>query len=202
MTIKNIIFDVGNVFITWDPYVVFQRHFEDRGAVVDFFKEIDFDTMNLNTDKGMPFRVALDKAIEKHPQYKHIFDAYDREWIDTITGEVPGTVDLTADLKEKGYKIYALSNFSREKFDVCIAKYKFDKHFDGLVVSADVCEAKPEEAIYKILLSKYNLKPEESVFLDDRQDNLDTAQRLGFHTILFTTAGDARKQLYGMGVKV
>ncbi len=201
MTIKNIIFDVGNVFIFWNPYSLFKKYFKDKEEIDAFFKEISFHEMNLATDKGLPFKTAVDNAIKKFPHHKEALLAYDSEWPASLVGEVEGTVPLMLSLKKAGYNVYGLSNFSKEKFEVCIKTYKFAEHFDGLVLSADVCEAKPEPAIYKILLKKYNLKPEECVFLDDRQENLDTATSLGFKTILFSTAEKAAQELKALGVK-
>ncbi|MGB2579387.1 epoxide hydrolase-like predicted phosphatase [Elusimicrobium simillimum] len=200
MRIKNIVFDVGNVFVTWDPYAVFLKYFKNKEEIDAFFKEINFEKMILDMDKGVTFAECIGEAVEKFPQYQTPLRAYDREWIDSITGEVAGTYDMMTALEAAGYQIYGLSNFAREKFDVCAAQYPFANHFKGLVVSSDVGEIKPDEKIYKILIEKYNIKPEESVFLDDRADNIETAKKLGFKTVLFTTAEAAEKELKNMDV--
>jgi len=201
MPIKNIIFDVGNVFIYWAPEKLFKRYFKTDDALRKFFEEVDFKRMVKETDRGMPFRKSIDLAIERAPEHKEPLLAYDAEWERTLHGEVDGTKDLAKRLKKAGYKTYILSNFNAEKFEACSQIYGFTKHMDGCVVSAHVREVKPEEPIYKILLQNYKLKPEECVFMDDRQENLDTAERLGFKTILFTETGKAEKELRSLGVK-
>lgn len=200
INIKNIIFDVGNVFLIWNPARLFQKYFPTETETEAFFKEINLNNMCAETDKGMPFRTSVDIAAAKFPHHKEKLIAYDTDWEETIEGEVPGTLDLMLKLKNAGLGVYGLSNFPAEKFQLCANKYEFAKHFDGLIVSAEVGEIKPFKPIYEILLSKYNLKPEECVFLDDRQENLDTARELGFKTILFTAAAQAEQKLRALGV--
>ena len=201
MTIKNIIFDVGNVFVYWDPYLLFKKFFNTREEIDAFFEEVDFKNFIAVSDRGIPLETVVAELAAKFPHHKKPIEAYNTDWEVTIPGSVEGTLEMMLELKKAGYGVYGLSNFTKEKFPICAEKHGFGKHFDGLVVSGDVGEIKPEEPIYKILLSNYNLKPEECVFLDDRQENLDTAKRLGFHTILFTTAAKAEQELRAMGVK-
>ena len=86
-------------------------------------------------------------------------------------------------LKEKGYKLYILSNFHREAFLEIERKCEFEKYFDGKVVSYDVKLLKPEKEIYEELLKKYNLNPEETLFIDDTLANTEGAEKLGISTI-------------------
>ena len=199
--IKNIIFDVGNVLVTWDPYVPFEKFFKNRDEITAFFEEIDFKNMVRVTDLGVTYKTAIENAVKKFPRHEEALLAYDTGWASSVTGKVDGTLEMMVRLKKAGYGVYGLSNFSHEKFPICAKKYGFAEHFDGVVISGEVREVKPEEPIYKILLKKYNLKPEECVFLDDRRENLETAKRLGFKTILFTDAENAEKELRSLGVK-
>lgn len=149
MEIKNIIFDVGNVLVCWDPYAVFKNYFKNRAEVESFLKEIDFENVNLAMDKGLSFKEAIGGLVKKFPQYKEAIEAYDKNWLSSITGEVEGSLNLIKELKKAKYNIYGLTNFSREKFDICTQKYPFADSFDGLVVSADVNEIKPSEKYIK-----------------------------------------------------
>ena len=91
---------------------------------------------------------------------------------------------LIRDLKSAGYKLYVLSNMSREFIDF-LRRQPVYRHFDGEVVSCEEHTVKPEPRIYEILLSRYGLDPGETLFIDDRPANLTAAQRLGIHTQLF-----------------
>ena len=92
-----------------------------------------------------------------------------------------------AALKEKGYKIYLLSNYSEELFHVHTKGAKFLDVLDGEVVSYQVHALKPDREIYEILLEKYSLKAEECLFFDDRMDNVEGAKKVGIQAIQVTS---------------
>ena len=81
--------------------------------------------------------------------------------------------------------MYVLSNYGKNSFEINSPTYDFLKYVDGMVISYEICELKPDKAIYEHLLNKYDLKPEESVFIDDRQINVDGAVNCNIYGILF-----------------
>ena len=89
------------------------------------------------------------------------------------------TERLVGDLKAAGYRLYVLSNMSREFIDF-LRRFPVYGLFDGEVVSCEEHTVKPEPRIYEILLERYDLTPSETLFIDDGQKNVDAAQRLGF----------------------
>ena len=104
-------------------------------------------------------------------------------------------------LKKRGYRLYILSNYSEYMLERTKAKMNFLKYMDGAVFSCDVKEVKPEPAIYKILLEDYGLKPEECVFIDDREENCRGARKLGMHAVRFHDFKQAAADLEALGVK-
>ena len=90
-------------------------------------------------------------------------------------------------LKQKGYRIYLLSNYSKDFFEVHTKGASFMDDIDGKVVSYEIHEMKPDKIIYEHLLGKYDLKPEESVFFDDRPENTETAEELGIKSYTITS---------------
>ena len=110
------------------------------------------------------------------------------------------TVDLLKSLKKKGYKIYYLSNWNKSSFTLCKEKGIFDflDLFDGGVISYQVNATKPGEKIYKILLNKYNLNPENCLFYDDKQENIDTANKLKIHGKLFSYMKHTEKEIFNL----
>ena len=106
--------------------------------------------------------------------------------LDEVVDMFPGADMWLKDLKSRGYNIYLLSNYPRRLFALHTPRFHFLPYTDGRVVSYEYHVTKPDAAIYEHLCSKYNLVPEESIFLDDRQANLDAAAKLGFHTLLVT----------------
>ena len=106
------------------------------------------------------------------------------------------TVEIFRQLKESGrYKIYALTNWSAETFPVAFERFEFLKWFDGIVVSGTEKMRKPTPEFYHILLDRYDVKPEEALFIDDNYRNILAAEKLGIQCIHFTSAGGLREVL-------
>ena len=107
---------------------------------------------------------------------------------------------MVRELKEKGYKVYYLSNFSAKAERECAHTIDFIPYTDGGILSYREKLIKPDPRIYKLLVERFGLNPGESVFLDDRADNCLAAQKLGFHTVLFTTRENAIEELKKLDV--
>ena len=104
-------------------------------------------------------------------------------------------------LKDQGYRLYILSNYSDYMLKGTADKLTFLKYMDGIVFSCQVKELKPEPAIYRVLLEKYGLKPEESVFIDDMEENCASAEKQGIHAVCFREFKQAAADLEKLGVK-
>ena len=104
-------------------------------------------------------------------------------------------------LKSKGYHLYILSNYASYMIDHTKKELTFRKEMDGEVFSCYVNQLKPEPEIYQTILDKYQLKPEESVFIDDRPENCQGAQKQGIHTICFGDFKQVAADLEKLGVK-
>ena len=88
------------------------------------------------------------------------------------------TIELVNELKARGYKLYVLSNMSKEYIDYLRTFPVFD-NFDEQIVSCEVGIGKPDRRIYEYLLSHCELDPSETIFIDDRKDNVDAAEEVG-----------------------
>lgn len=111
---------------------------------------------------------------------------YTDEWIDS--------------LKKNGYKVYILSNFSRKGIEDCPDELDYIDRTDGAVISYRIGLIKPDPKIYEYILEKFDIKPEEAVFIDDNADNIEAAKKFGINTILFTGKEEADRQLKKLGV--
>ena len=153
--IKAIIFDYGNVLLEWNPRYVYQRYFpDDPQGMEDFLKEIDFMEWNAQQDKGRTFAEGVAALSKQFPHHADLIQAYHDHWADSIGEAYWETVDLIHELKEKGYPIYGLSNWSAETFPYAREKYNFFELFDDMVISGAVGFVKPEPEIFQILLDK------------------------------------------------
>ena len=199
--IHALIFDFGNVLINWDPRQIFQKFFDHDPRVVErFMDEIDFHDWNLQQDKGYPFKQAVADHCARFPQYAHIIHAYDEQWEESITGLIPGTVELLPRLKAAGYPLYGLTNWSIEKFNVVRNRYAFFGLFDEILVSGQVKLIKPDPAIYHLLLQHIQRPPQECFFIDDSPANIAAAEKIGFQTYHFTSPEALEKHLRELGI--
>lgn len=183
--IKNIILDVGKVLVEWDTHMAFKKlGFDERTekAVADATVNIpdwnEFDRSVLNEED------QLAHFISKAPEYEKEIRLY-WENIGLPIYQYDYTADWIAELKKQGYRIYILSNYSRWTYQNTQEALSFLKDVDGQVFSFEVHQIKPEPEIYQSLLNKYKLCPEESVFFDDRLENIKEAEKQGIHTIQF-----------------
>ena len=185
-TIQAIIFDYGNVLLEWDPKFVYDRYFpNDPEGMERFFDEVNFADWNSQQDKGRPFKEGIALLSREFPHYSHLIQAYHDLWIDSVGGAIAGTVDILKRLKQAGYPVYGLSNWSAETFPYMRERHDFFDLFDDMVISGEVGHVKPEPEIFQILLDKIGRPAEECLFIDDSLTNIGQAQKLGFATILF-----------------
>jgi 2-haloacid dehalogenase len=197
--IKNIIFDFGNVFIEWNPRKIFQKIVPTEN-IENFMQDVWNEEWNNNLDRGVSFADNQKNLQAKYPQHKAYIAYFHAHWYESLGKENRGTLTLLADMRKAGYATYGLSNWSAETFPPTRKAHPFFNMLTGIVLSGEEKVCKPDMEIYKILLDRYQLCPEESIFIDDRQDNLETAQKLGIETILFKTAKQVRKDLRKIGV--
>ncbi len=200
-SIQTFIFDFGGVVINWDPHKLFNKYFDnDNQAINNFLTEINFYSWNLSQDEGYPFAKAVVEHSAQFPQYAHLIRAYDEEWEQSIIGVIQGTVEILYRLKAAGYRIYGLTNWSAEKFHLVRHKYEIFNIFEDIIVSGEVKLLKPDPAIFHLLLQKINSPAEECLVIDDSEQNIEVAQKMGFATHLFTSPARLEIDLHLMGL--
>jgi 2-haloacid dehalogenase len=199
--IKAIIFDYGNVLLEWNPRYVYHRYFpNDPDGMEEFLLEIDFMGWNAQQDKGRTFAEGVEALSKQFPHHAHLIQAYHDHWVDSIGEAYWETVDLIHQLKEKGYPIYGLSNWSAETFPHAREKYNFFDLFDDMVISGAVGFVKPEPEIFQILLDKIGRPAKECLFIDDSLPNIQQANAMGFKTIHFVSPSQLKDKLVQLGL--
>ena len=199
MIVENIVFDFGGVLIDWNPRYLYRKVFQDEQEMEYFLSNVCSLEWNAALDKGKPFGQAVEELSRLYPEYAGQIRLYDTGWEQMCGEEIHGSVDLLYRLK-KHYPVYGLTNWSAEKFALTRPKHKFFDVFDGIVVSGVEKEAKPEPRLFEILMERYRLIPEKTVFTDDSAANIQTAERLGFQTIRFETPEKLEQALKEKGV--
>ena len=195
------IWDLGGVLIDWNPAYVFDRLFEDDEKKQYFFRHICTSDWNENQDAGRSISEATDELVAKYPEWKSYIEAYYGRWTEMLGGPIEGTVDILKEVKElQHYRLYALTNWSAELFPIALDRYEFLHWFDGRVVSGEEKNRKPYPAFYRVLLDRYQLKPEEALFVDDNLRNISAAEEIGIPSIHFHSPGQLRESLVRSGI--
>ncbi len=192
---KTTVFDLGGVLIDWNPRYLYKKIFASADEMEYFLSVVCPPAWNTLLDAGRPFAEALAEAKAKHPGYAAQIDAYGARWAEMLGGPVEGSVAVLREVKTKGGSIYALTNWSAETFPIAREKYDFLTWFDGILVSGEEKLAKPDPAIYKRLLDKFNLRAEDCVFIDDNSANVEAAEKLGFYGVHFSSPDLLRAEL-------
>jgi len=201
MKIDAIIFDLGGVLIDWNPSYVFDKMFEDEEQKKHFFENICTSDWNEKQDAGRSLKEATEELVVKHPEWKEYIEAYYGRWEEMLGGPIHGTVEIFKHLKESGkYKLYALTNWSAELFPIALERYDFLHWFDGRVVSGEEKMRKPFPEFYQLILDRFQLSIEETLFIDDNTRNAKAAEEMGLKTIIFKSPSQLKEELVKLGI--
>lgn len=177
---KNVVFDLGRVVFAQDPA-------KSTAEFKQFFSYVSLTPMpQFWTDYDMGV-LSFEQVAEELAAYRGVEPEFAREMITIAIGKqetIRPTEKLIDELKAAGYKLYVLSNMSREFIDF-LRKQKVYENFDGDVVSCEVGIVKPMPEIYDLLLERFDLAPAETIFIDDRKENVDAAAAKGIATFHF-----------------
>ena len=186
MTVKKFLFDLGNVFFDWNPERVLKPIFNDDERMNFFINNISFPLLDTRCDAGITIEIAVNDAIKKFPDFENEIKLYYPNHGNMVGGFFQKTVDIFYKVKELNYPCYILSNWSAETYEGMEQKYPFLKDFEGKIISGRDFLIKPDPAIYELAISRFDLVPQETLFIDDRLDNIEAAQKLNFQTIHLT----------------
>jgi len=199
--IKNIIFDIGGVLVDFLPeHTLAQMGLSEKEvntiakktALGPHWKELDRGVMS----KEEVFELMINDVPKKYQEHARTF--LTKEALKTVTSR-PYARQWLHDLKAQGLNIYLLTNYPEWMFDNhWVTTFTFTDYVDGKIVSAKEKLIKPDAVIYEALLNKYNLNPQESVFIDDRIENIEAAKALKINGIHFTEFDKVSKKLEEM----
>ncbi|RPI28710.1 MAG: HAD family phosphatase [Acidobacteria bacterium] len=195
-----LVFDFGNVLVAWDPRLLYSKLFQNDQEVEAFLSEIAFFDWNLKQDKGRNFKKGVQELCSLFPHRAELIRAYDERWEESLGGPIKGTVEILGQLREAGYPLYGLSNWSVEKFDLIRHRYPFFGWFDDILVSGEVGIVKPDPRVYELMLERVGKPAGNCLFIDDSKPNIEVADQLGFQTIHFTSAAQLKEELSRRGL--
>lgn len=193
--IKNVVFDIGNVLIKFRPLEFLKGKYKDKKLVQELYKLIFKSDEWIMLDRGtITEEDAEDNFCKRSPQNQAYIKEVIRDW-HAMHVPIEGTVEILKMLKKSGYRIYLLSNYHKKAFKIVQERFEFLKRVDGKIISSEVKLLKPEEEIYNLLLKTYNLKPKETIFIDDTLVNIQMARELDINGICFKNSGALYKEL-------
>lgn len=198
--IKNVIFDVGRVLFYWDLRYLFEKLIADRNELDWFLENIVTTKWHFEHDAGRSLSDMVAERIALFPQYEDFIKAYANRFNETIPGPVAGSLEIVEALAARDIPLYAITNFGDEFWDGFRPTQPIFDHFIDIVVSGREKLVKPNPAIYKLAINRFNIKAEESIFIDDMQANIDAAKSSGMHGHLFESAETLHDELARLGL--
>jgi 2-haloacid dehalogenase len=191
-----VVFDLGGVLIDWNPRNLYRKLFAgDEVAMEHFLATVCTPDWNERQDAGRLFAEAEAELIARYPEKAALIRAWGARFDEMIPGALEDCVAVLGELKSRGTPLYALSNWSTETFPPQQRRFPFLAWFDGIVISGEEGLIKPDPRIFELLLRRYALVPEQTVFIDDNPDNATTAHALGLHGVHFRSAVTLRREL-------
>ena len=199
--VEAVVFDFGGVLIDWDPRYVFRKVFNGDEAKVEWFlQNICNHEWNIQMDAGKTFADGVCELQQKFPEYSKEIAIYHEKWEDMLGEPIAGTVAILKELKNKKIPLWGLTNWSAETFPVALKRFDFLALFDGILVSGEEKLAKPDKKIFELLISRYQLNPQKTIFIDDNLANVEAAKKCGLLAEQFVGAEVFRKSLVEAGL--
>lgn len=195
--IKNIIFDIGSVLVQFRPAAVMEN-LGITGDRLEIAADATFrSTLWSEFDRGVLSEEQIINAMrtsvpDENRKDIDLFFAQGRPY---LVEPFSYSASWLKSLKDRGYKVFLLSNYPKSFFELHSKSFPFMPYIDGKIISADVQLIKPDPAIYKLMISSFSLTPEECVFIDDVLVNVQVACLCGINGIRFTSYNDAAQKL-------
>ena len=194
-SVRNVIFDLGGVVFRWDPQRIVRSFYADdtlhQPILTEVFQHPDWIELDRGTldepDAIHRFRMRTGRSAEEMQALMHAT----RESLLPITE----TIDLINELAEQGVPLYCLSNAATRTFDFLRERHDVFAHFRGVVISGAIKLIKPDPKIFHHISERYDLAPGDTIFVDDNLPNIESAARLGFHTVHFRDSRQCRTEL-------
>ena len=183
--IKNIIFDYGGVLLDWNPHYLYDSYFGDVEKAEWFLTNICTYEWNAQHDNGKPVAEGTAELIAEHPEWEKEIRLYYDDFMKMMGGQIPGMEEFVKSLKDKGYRVFGLSNRSEETFALVRHVYPVLDLMEDMVISGIERVMKPDHRIFRLALERFGIKAEETVFIDDNAANVQAANEVGIKGILF-----------------
>lgn len=197
--IEAVIFDIGNVLITWQPERYYDHVYgEDRRRAL--FADLDLHEMNDQIDRGADFKNTIYAWAEANPDWAPEIRDWHDQWLTMAGPLIDESIAILRSLRAKGMPVFVLSNFGIGSFAITEEKWPFLQEFDRRYISGHMGCAKPDAQIYQMVEEDCGIAPEHLFFTDDKTENIAAADARGWQTHLFDGPNGLRRCLQAEGL--
>jgi 2-haloacid dehalogenase len=200
--VDAVVFDLGGVLLDWDPRYLYRKLIDDPAQLADFLDRVCTGDWHRAHDLGATTLESCRELAREYPEHADLIMAWAERGEEMIAGQIDGTVEVLAELSRAGVPCFALSNMEAETFPLRRDRFAFMRYFDGYVISGIEGVAKPDPAIFELLLTRHGLDPARTAFIDDNPDNIAAAEQLGVRVIPFGDPDQVRGELRALGLPV
>jgi 2-haloacid dehalogenase len=196
-----ILFDLGGVLIDWNPRYLYRAHFaDDEAAMEHFLTHVCAGDWNHEIDAGKRFADAVAERQRLFPNHAELIALWESGWERMLGDAIAETVAILEELKARGLRLYALTNWSYETFPIARQRFDFLNWFQDIVISGEVKLAKPDPRIFELARTRCQLAPGATVYVDDAPRNVEVARTLGFHALHFQEPPRLRRELAALNL--
>lgn len=198
--LRHVVFDIGGVLLDWNPRHLYRRIFSNSGEMEAFLAKLEKLEWNLAQDGGRTWGEGVAAFAALYPDERHLIEPFHHRWLETVKAPLWDTVALQRRLKAKGVRLFAITNYSAEKYDLSLGHFPFLNEFEDTVVSGKERLLKPDPAIYRLLLDRNGLEARHCLFIDDAEKNVTGARAVGLAAHHFQGAAGLEDELQRLGL--
>ena len=199
--LNTVLFDLGGVLVDWNPRYLYRPLFQgDDEAMEHFLATVCAPEWNHEMDAGKQFAIAVRERQALFPEHAKLIALWKDGWEQMLREPIDESVAILAELRDRGHRLLALTNWSAETFPIARTRFPFLSWFEHIVVSGEVKLAKPDRRIFELTMQRASLDPTTTVYVDDSLPNIEAARPLGFNAVHFATPGKLRAELTRLGL--
>ena len=195
-----VVFDLGKVLLDWDPRYYYRRFFGSDEALERFVRQVVSHDWYLEMDAGKAIELAVAERQRAYPEHAELIARWKEGWPLMMRGAIEGSVAILDELRGKGLRLYALTNFSTETWPLAKARFDFLSWFEDAIVSGEHGIVKPDPRIFELAISRWRLEPARTAFIDDVPANVEAGRACGLRAIHFTSPEKLRADLAALGL--
>ena len=200
-TLDTLLLDLGNVLVPWDPRKAFDGLLAPD-EVDRFLEDVDFPALNRTLDTGRDWADARRQLAGLGSWYAQVLDLYLANFPRTLSGTVPGMAELVEELRDLGLRLLGLTNWSAATFHHAVPAAPVIGLLEDVVVSGREGLSKPDPRVFALVIARFELAPESTLFVDDAPVNVAAAHAAGLSAVVFTGARQLRADLRARGIPV